>query len=387
MVVWLCLEVCALDPAFPLSSLSLPVLRPASHASSTSSPLHLLHPGKALFIARFTQDFSNCIGIEILHDLHQQAVTIAERYRDDFQDTLCLSTPKDVSVVHDSLLDVDWSDGNVIFANSTCFSDELMHQLSIQAEACAPGTVVITFTKGLTSRGYELLEKKRYKMSWGPATVFIHCRLAANGKSVGRKLNILPSDSITYEEPQPEDDSSVEDEEEEEEDEEEDGGDEDGDEDDGDDENDSESSDVDPQFGTYPPRPPAHATAPAAHAHANANAPPTPPTHTPVVHPTPSPLRVPTPRSSANKADSKTTPDTSFTSVDAKASPSWRTRADSKMTSLSPASPGAKSSISVPTELASQQAFNMLNSPLDEALLNRKRSGRKLVVDSDSEQG
>ena len=40
------------------------------------------------------------------------------------------------------------------------------------AKKCRPGTVFVTFTKGLTKcEGYyELLDKKRYKMSWGPAT-------------------------------------------------------------------------------------------------------------------------------------------------------------------------------------------------------------------------
>lgn len=47
---------------------------------------------------------------------------------------------------------------------------------------------------------FELLERKRYRMSWGPATVFIHRRLREDGSSLGNyTLNLLPSDSITYE--------------------------------------------------------------------------------------------------------------------------------------------------------------------------------------------
>lgn len=36
--------------------------------------------GKAVFVARITQDFARCIGIEILESLHDQAVEIVERY-------------------------------------------------------------------------------------------------------------------------------------------------------------------------------------------------------------------------------------------------------------------------------------------------------------------
>ena len=72
----------------------------------------------------------------------------------------------------------------------------------MQAERLKPGAIVVTFTKGMTnsSNTFELLERKRYKMSWGPATVFIHRRLNEDGSAVGPPaLNVLPSDNVTYE--------------------------------------------------------------------------------------------------------------------------------------------------------------------------------------------
>jgi hypothetical protein len=100
------------------------------------------------------------------------------------------------------------TDGDVVFANSTCFDDELMHKMQVQAEALKPGSILVTFTKGLTNLDkFELLEKKREKMSWGPATVYIHRRLSPSGESVGpMNLNLLPCDSEEYQEPY-EDDS------------------------------------------------------------------------------------------------------------------------------------------------------------------------------------
>ena len=56
----------------------------------------------------------------------------------------------------------------------------------------------------MTNASFELLERKRYRMSWGPATVFIHRKLNADGSAVGpAHLNILPSDSITYDDDKP----------------------------------------------------------------------------------------------------------------------------------------------------------------------------------------
>ncbi len=108
-----------------------------------------------------------------------------------------------------------WEDGDIIFANSTCFDDNLMESMGKLAERLKPGAIFVTFTKGLHNShpnvgvisgdedqyAFELLDRKRYQMSWGPATVFIHRRLTPDGKRVndGYTLSLLPSDEDTYE--------------------------------------------------------------------------------------------------------------------------------------------------------------------------------------------
>lgn len=157
--------------------------------------------GKAIFAARLTQDFSKCIGLELLSDLNSRADMIVDRFNSDYKQYLSYGQANECRVYNCSLLNFDWSDGDVVFANSTCFDDELMQSLSDQAESLKPGAIVVTFTKGLSSKPktFELLEKKRYKMSWGPATVFIHRRLRADGSPVGPPaLNTLPSDKAEY---------------------------------------------------------------------------------------------------------------------------------------------------------------------------------------------
>jgi len=43
----------------------------------------------------------------------------------------------------------DWSDATVVFANSTCFDDNLMRRLASAATALKKGTIFITLTKRL----------------------------------------------------------------------------------------------------------------------------------------------------------------------------------------------------------------------------------------------
>mmetsp|Transcript_20054 Transcript_20054/g.28816 ORF Transcript_20054/g.28816 Transcript_20054/m.28816 type:complete len:415 (+) Transcript_20054:111-1355(+) len=156
--------------------------------------------GKAVFAARFVCDFSRCIGIEVLESLHQQAAGIVHRYNEDFQEYLTAGMHQMANVYAGSFLDYDWSDGDVVFANSTCYDDQLMADMGEMAKSLKPGAIFVTFTKGLNLPDFfELVERKRYRMSWGPATVFIHRRLGDDGRPCGPfKLNLLPSDDKNY---------------------------------------------------------------------------------------------------------------------------------------------------------------------------------------------
>eukprot|EP01035_Chromulina_nebulosa_P021398 gene21398-27721_t len=160
--------------------------------------------GKAVFVARLTQDFESCIGIEILESLHEQADKIVDKYNEQYKKYLYAGSIQKASVYPGSFTDFDWSNGDVVFANSTCFDDSLMDEMTVQAEKLSPGSIVVTFTKGMTSDKFELLERKRYKMSWGPATVFIHRKLKNNRQPVGpSQLNKLPVDEIEYDDSYP----------------------------------------------------------------------------------------------------------------------------------------------------------------------------------------
>ena len=137
--------------------------------------------GRALVIARLLHDFEVCKGIEVLENLHGAARMICKRFEVLASDVLDATTSKKIEVQRASILDVDWSDGDVVFANSTCFEDGLMAQMARQAARLRPGAYFVTFTKGLGSDAFEVLERKRYRMSWGPATVFIHLRKNLDG--------------------------------------------------------------------------------------------------------------------------------------------------------------------------------------------------------------
>lgn len=274
---------------------------------------------RAVIVAKIMYNFKCCKGIELLKSLHRGGEAVVNKYFDHYTHILkdvtanidlnaitdvlgngdgdsavpAASTRMETAVcetasvsmdrssielIHGSITDTVhqegvprwWEDGDVVFANSTCFDSTLMEQISVLAGKLRPGSIIITFTKSLnyttsqhyntvtgngkstvatseyqdgvplplsnlkvktmspfaqsplsddysdippssigtvggmssliddlypdTSRGnagigvrltaqsepvvlFELVEKTRYKMSWGPATVFIHRRL------------------------------------------------------------------------------------------------------------------------------------------------------------------------------------------------------------------
>ena len=78
------------------------------------------------------------------------------------------------------MLEHNWSDGNVVFAHSTCFEDSLLQSLFDKAKALQPGSYLITFrATGIDTTAFELLHEIRQEMSWGEADVFIFRRRAA----------------------------------------------------------------------------------------------------------------------------------------------------------------------------------------------------------------
>ena len=81
----------------------------------------------------------------------------------------------EIEFVLGDVLRVNWEDADVCFANSTCFSYELMRSIAEHARKMKKGSFFVTLTKELAPRSdvWEVLDSTRHRMSWGPATVFV----------------------------------------------------------------------------------------------------------------------------------------------------------------------------------------------------------------------
>ena len=134
--------------------------------------------GKAVVAAAILHNFDQCIGFEILESLFSLSLDMQAAYNtrgkpkltDREFDTFC-------TFLHADFLDIkakDWRDGDIVFANSTCYDDELMTKISLLAAGMKKGSFFVSFTKRLPINDFVVLEHTMERMSWGEATIYIH---------------------------------------------------------------------------------------------------------------------------------------------------------------------------------------------------------------------
>ena len=138
--------------------------------------------GRAIFTALLATDFSSLVGIEIMSSLHEASVRVLNSYNRHMRLLVegSRAGSRSVEFIRGSFLHEDWSDGDFVFANSTCFEDELLETVGQRAVNLKPGSVIVTFTRGFEfCEHLELVSRFKMNMSWGEATIFIHRRIEA----------------------------------------------------------------------------------------------------------------------------------------------------------------------------------------------------------------
>jgi hypothetical protein len=133
--------------------------------------------GRGVLAAASLHSFGRLVGVEILEGLHHAALDVASHYETSVRPTFKPTDPRahaKIELICGSFLDVDWpSYANVVFANSTCFDDDLMASIESQGQGLKDGSLIITLTRPLTGPYYKLVYCEAHKMSWGEATINI----------------------------------------------------------------------------------------------------------------------------------------------------------------------------------------------------------------------
>jgi hypothetical protein len=131
--------------------------------------------GKAVFTARFTGDFDQCVGIELLPNLHQLATSVNSLYKILYRHKLKWQT---VAFHCADLMEYDWSDGTVVYAPSLLFDDAMMACISTKAQDLQQGAYLISLKRfaAMDPTAFEIIQEAVFPMSWGSANIYIYRR-------------------------------------------------------------------------------------------------------------------------------------------------------------------------------------------------------------------
>lgn len=137
--------------------------------------------GNVVYGALLAHDFNAVVGIEILVDLHNVAQNIYEYWDSEVKKPLPLKKQETiVKFLNGDCSYIDWSYGDIVFANATCFDVPLIEKLGKQACELKAESFFIVLSNKLPERicgmYFDLLQSDRIETDWGKASLYIYRR-------------------------------------------------------------------------------------------------------------------------------------------------------------------------------------------------------------------
>lgn len=157
-------------------------------ASSTAATKGIFYDlgsgsGRAVFCARLLGDYSHCIGIELLSNLHQLAMSVQSLYKFVSRHKLQHTS---VTFVCSDLLDYDWSDGTLVYVPNLLFDKAMMKKIAEKATKLQQGAFLVSLKKFGQGGGeeantefhgaFDLKQTSLVPMSWGDSNVYVYQR-------------------------------------------------------------------------------------------------------------------------------------------------------------------------------------------------------------------
>ncbi len=142
--------------------------------------------GKAIIAMSLFCPFKKLVGIELLKGLWDLSMrsrfayykNISDKFM-KFNDLLSIEKTNEIEFYNGDFLRQKWTDAAIVFANSTCFSDDLMYKIGIKAMfECKVDCILITISKKIKNfnNDWECKEDFKRIMSWGLGSIFIYIR-------------------------------------------------------------------------------------------------------------------------------------------------------------------------------------------------------------------
>lgn len=134
--------------------------------------------GKAVLLAALLGNFDRVIGIEIVPELHAASVKMRDEYYAFVKPHLPEAKHHTIDFILADILTHDFSDGDVVFVQSTCFPEELMAAVERKLEKLKVGAKTVSLSRPIASHSFVVEISGRCRLGWGEATVYIQRKVA-----------------------------------------------------------------------------------------------------------------------------------------------------------------------------------------------------------------
>ena len=142
--------------------------------------------GKAVIAMSLFAPFKKLVGFELLEGLWNLSIkskifydkTITDKFM-KYNALFNIDGTNKIEFYNGDFMRQKWNNGMIIFANSTCFSNDLMDKIGIKANAeCEVDSIVITISKKINNLNNDWECKNVFKrlMSWGIGSIYIYIR-------------------------------------------------------------------------------------------------------------------------------------------------------------------------------------------------------------------
>jgi precorrin-6B methylase 2 len=130
--------------------------------------------GKAVLLAAHCFPFEKAYGIEIMESLHEAAEQALAAY------SACTKQQTSISFQRNDAFAVKWeSDADIVFAPTTCYTDEMYAKMLKQAERLREGARLIVSTRPINNpKHFEQVEGGRFKYYRGSLEFYVYRKIS-----------------------------------------------------------------------------------------------------------------------------------------------------------------------------------------------------------------
>jgi hypothetical protein len=122
-------------------------------------------------------EFYECIGIELLDNLHKLSLKILDNIEKHKETSNLLCTQIRYFLDDITTHEYDYERSSLVFINCKTFSLDLMKKISKKLEPMPEGVILITSFQILPDENnWEVVSKLRRLMSWGCANLYIQIK-------------------------------------------------------------------------------------------------------------------------------------------------------------------------------------------------------------------